>query len=110
MSETKHSEDLRKRVGQILGRELLPTDGANVASFAEFTATDVAEILEIGKVGSVAAIGYILFRMKVDIALQTAVTYYSYVIQQGYPLDDALNEASRQSRGTPRPGSPKGAA
>ncbi|MFZ6759278.1 hypothetical protein ACO0K9_18900 [Undibacterium sp. Ji50W] len=84
------SADLQKKIGIVLDREILPAEHGDVESFANFTRSDVSEISLLEKASGVLAISYIRFRLKGDVDLNRAVSYYASVIQQGISVTDWL--------------------
>jgi hypothetical protein len=84
------SEDLQKKIGRVLGRDILPIEQGNVASFREFTEADIAELRRLDKAGGVLAVSYIRFRLKARVDLNTVVAFYGSVIQQGMSVQDWL--------------------
>jgi hypothetical protein len=91
------SEDLQKKIGVVLDRDILPIEHGNVASFGEFTEADVAEFRRLEKVGGVLTVSYIRFRLKTDVDLDTVVAFYASVIQQGVSVQEWLSMSGRQA-------------
>lgn len=72
----------------VLGREIMPSESGNVASFNDFSLADIEEFRTLDKSSGILAVSFIRFRLSGDVALSTVTSYYAAVIQHGIPVNE----------------------
>ena len=82
------SQDMIDEIELNLGRKILSSEAGNRNSLAEFTSKDIEDIRTIGKRNTIYAILYIKFRLKRDLKLGIAQTYYEDVVKNGEPFKE----------------------
>jgi hypothetical protein len=70
----------------VLGRSLTSEEGT-IKSFDGFSEQDLNDIQTLKINNSVYAISYIRFKLKGNISLRLALSYYSMVIQEGLSVE-----------------------
>jgi hypothetical protein len=88
MNQTSLSSDLIKKISMILSRDVPLSEEGNISSFADFTDSDMEDFRLLENKSGILAVSYIRFRLKGDVELNTVVSYYAAVVQQGIPIEE----------------------
>lgn len=80
--------ELHSKISMVLGRELTLSEGGSAASFDDFSTSELADIRLLEGKSGILAVAYIRFKLAGKVALDTVVSYYASVIQQGISLED----------------------
>jgi hypothetical protein len=88
------TEDLKRKIELVLGRNIRPDERGNVESLSNFSEGDISEIRSLGERSGVLAISFIRFRLNSNEDLNTVTTYYASVIQEGLSVEKWRNDAN----------------
>ncbi len=84
------SAELKKRIEIAIGREISSSEQGGVDSFLKLSEIDIHEINLLERSSGVLAISYIRFKLRGNVTLSLATSFYSSVIQQGVPAKEWL--------------------
>lgn len=88
MNRANISQDLLRKIGMILGREISPSEEGCNGCFSEFSNSDISDFRLLGEKSGVLAVSYIKFRLAGKVELNSIVSYYASVIQQDISFEE----------------------
>jgi hypothetical protein len=75
--------DLYEKICRVLDRTVLMSEEGNVESFFDFSDSGIRDFRLLGERSSILVVSYIRFRLQGNAALNSVVSYYSTVVQNG---------------------------
>lgn len=81
------TEELKRKIELVLGRAVESEEGGNVESLAGFSNRDVSEIRVLGQRSGILAISFIRFRLNSNEDLNSVISYYASVVQEGASVE-----------------------
>ncbi|KMN48537.1 hypothetical protein VL04_04595 [Chromobacterium violaceum] len=82
------SEDAIRKIGMVLGRDILPGEEGSVESFEGFSEADLNNFRLLESRSGVLAVSYIRYRLAKKEDLDVVVSFLATVVQQGIPIEE----------------------
>ncbi|WP_374519306.1 hypothetical protein [Undibacterium squillarum] len=83
MNKVILSADTIRKIGLVLGRDILPSEEGNIGEFEEFSEADLSDIRHLESRSGILAVSYIRYRLEKKEDLDVVVSFLASVVQQG---------------------------
>ncbi|MEO2216146.1 hypothetical protein ABGV49_03595 [Chromobacterium vaccinii] len=87
MNKVVLSEDAIRKIGMVLGRDIIPSEEGG-GSFEDFSEADLNSFRLLESRSGVLAVSYIRCRLANKEDLDVVVSFLATVVQQGIPIEE----------------------
>ena len=88
MNKVALSMDSIRKIGMVLGRDVLPSDEGNVAGFERFSEVDLNDFRLLLSRSGILAVSYIKYRLERKEDLDVVVSFLAAVVEQGISVHE----------------------
>ena len=88
MNKVILSADTIRKIGLVLGRDILPSEEGSIGEFAEFSEADLNDFRHLESRSGILAVSYIRYRLKKKEDLDMVVSFLASVVQQGISVQE----------------------